>query len=36
MIEQQSGIDNLKRSLASFFSISGLISVFRRAVNDAF
>lgn len=36
MIEQQSGIDDLKRSLASFFSISGLISVFRRAVNDAF
>ena len=36
MIEQQSGIDNLKRSLASFFSISGLIQVFRRAVNDAF
>lgn len=36
MIEQQSGIDDLKRSLASFFSISGLIQVFRRAVNDAF
>lgn len=36
MIEQQSGIDNLKRSLASFFSISGLIQVFRRAVSDAF
>lgn len=36
MIEQQSGIDDLKRSLASFFSISGLIQVFRRAVSDAF